>query len=680
MNWCVGDYYCSELPQVVSVFASQRRILHTTRSIEFLGLVDEDDSVPSNSLWNSGSFGNDVIIGNLDSGVWPESESFIDTNRGDIPSKWKGTCQNGKDFGSAQSFELCILTIKVLFNKVLFDTRKLIGARFFNAGYQSRYGISPNETLSPRDKTGHGTHTLSTAGGEFVANASIFGHGEGVAKGVAPNARVAAYKVCWTDVNNIYGCDDSDILAAIDTGISDGVDVFSISIGSAPGDIHPDYSHDAIAIGSFHAVQSGRVVVCSAGNSGPAKGTVANVAPWIITVAASTIDRDFPSIVTLRNDDIYVARDKVLPSSDYLRDVSFIDANQTEGELCFPGTLDPSKVNGKIVVCLRGANPLIVKGETVQLAGGVGIIVRNDPGGDLSILAEPYTIPAAHLSVFDGFLVFNYIRNKTGSAVASIDVQMTRLNTKPAPVMATFSSQGPNPLTPDILKPDITAPGVNILAAFTEAVSATGASFDHRLVPFMLLSGTSMACPHVAGVVALLRNAHPDWSPAAIRSAIMTTGLNHSYNFGQQQWANYGWEWVTFANGSMNYSSTQIKGITGYDIPCPPVAPAIYDLNYPAITVSQLDGTVIVRRNVTNVADGPVNCTAAVVGPTGVSVSVDPGTLEFSKTGDTKSFNVTLTAVNGSVGEYAFGNLTWLSANFLVVSPIVVKVVALQTD
>lgn len=174
--------------------------------------------------------------------------------------------------------------------------RKLIGARYFNRGYASVVGRLNSTFFSPRDEEGHGSHTLSTAGGSFVPQASVFGFGNGTAKGGSPRARVAAYKVCWPPVGG-NECFDADILAGFDIAIHDGVDVLSVSLG---GDPAPFYN-DSVAIGSFHAVKHGIIVVCSAGNSGPGPGTVSNLAPWQITVGASTMDRQFPSYVTLGN-------------------------------------------------------------------------------------------------------------------------------------------------------------------------------------------------------------------------------------------------------------------------------------------------------------------------------------------------------------------------------------------
>lgn len=174
--------------------------------------------------------------------------------------------------------------------------RKLIGARYFHQGYAAAVGSLNSSFHTPRDTEGHGSHTLSTAGGNFVEGASVFGFGNGTAKGGSPKARVAAYKVCWPPVGG-NECFDADILAAFDIAIHDGVDVLSASLGGLP----TPFFNDSLSIGSFHAVKHGIVVVCSAGNSGPADGTVSNISPWQFTVGASTMDRQFPSYLVLGN-------------------------------------------------------------------------------------------------------------------------------------------------------------------------------------------------------------------------------------------------------------------------------------------------------------------------------------------------------------------------------------------
>jgi hypothetical protein len=194
-------------------------------------------------------------------------------------------------------FRVHVLT---LFPQFMFCIlRKLIGVRYFNKGFAALAGVPLNNSYiynTVRDNDGHGTHTLSTAGGNFVAGASILGNANGTAKSGSPKARVAAYKVCWS-LGTDRTCADADILAAFEAAISDGVDVLSVSLGASPKALFKD----VVSLGAFHAVKNGIVVVCSAGNDGPAPGTVTNVAPWIFTVGASTLDREFSNYVALGN-------------------------------------------------------------------------------------------------------------------------------------------------------------------------------------------------------------------------------------------------------------------------------------------------------------------------------------------------------------------------------------------
>eukprot|EP00252_Welwitschia_mirabilis_P017569 TRINITY_DN3890_c0_g1_i5.p1 TRINITY_DN3890_c0_g1~~TRINITY_DN3890_c0_g1_i5.p1 ORF type:complete len:310 (-),score=42.22 TRINITY_DN3890_c0_g1_i5:175-1104(-) len=292
------------------------------------------------------------------------------------------------------------------------------------------------------------------------------------------------------------------------------------------------------------------------------------------------------------------------------------------------------------------------------------------------------------------------------SPLAFISASFTQLNSKPAPVMAAFSSLGPNSLTPNILKPDITAPGLNILAAFSKAASPTGLSFDKRHSNFNIVSGTSMSCPHVAGVAALLRGAHPTWSPATIKSAIMTTATRTDNNkeaimnasFITAGPFNYGSGRVNprqaFSPGlvydlsyndymkffcSLKYNSTQIMAVTGKGYTCPAKKPGLSNFNYPTITVSKLRGSLTLRRTVTSVEEGHVVYHAKVQSPPGVSVSTEPRNLSFSNAGEKKSFTVTLKALKSSKGNYVFGYLTWVSSKHTVASPIVVKIASTKS-
>lgn len=220
-------------------------------------------------------------------GVWPESKLFNDEGLGPIPTHWKGKCESGQ-----------------LFNAATNCNNKLIGAKWFIDGFLAENEQPFNTTenpdyMSPRDSTGHGTHTSTIAGGSFVHNASYKGLGVGLVRGGAPKAHLAMYKVCWNVQRG--QCSSADVLKGFDEAIHDGVDVLSVSLAS-PIPLFPEVDEgDGIAVGSFHAVAKGIPVVCAAGNAGPSSYTVDNTSPWIINVVATTLDRSFSTPITLGN-------------------------------------------------------------------------------------------------------------------------------------------------------------------------------------------------------------------------------------------------------------------------------------------------------------------------------------------------------------------------------------------
>lgn len=375
------------------------------------------------------------------------------------------------------------------------------------------------------------------------------------------------------------------------------------------------------------------------------------------------------------------------------------NASADEAALCKAGTLDPTKVKGKILVCLRGDNARVDKGEQAALAGAVGMVLANNQISGNEILADPHVLPASQINYTDGLALFSYIKS-TRSPVAYITKATTQLHTKPAPFMAAFSSKGPNTITPEILKPDITAPGVSIIAAYTKAQAPTNQDFDKRRVLFNSVSGTSMSCPHVSGVVGLLKTLHPNWSPAAIKSAIMTTARTRDNTLKPLTDASYlkatplnyggghvqpnramdpGLVYDLGANDYLNflcalgYNQTQIQLFSEEPYACPqPIR--LIDLNYPSITVPGLTGSVTVTRKVKNVGS-PGTYRARVRSPHGISVHVEPDSLKFERAGEEKRFRVTLQVKKpgGAVKDYVFGQLIWSDGRHYVRSPIVVK-------
>ncbi|KAK9109224.1 hypothetical protein Sjap_017284 [Stephania japonica] len=595
--------------------------LHTTHTTNFLGLKKFA------GLWPKGGFGDDMIIGILDTGIWPESESFKDHGMPPVPERWRGICEKGIDFNSS------------------YCNKKLIGARSFSKGLkQLGIKISPRDDYdSPRDYFGHGTHTSSTATGSRVANANYFGYAEGTAVGVAPLARLAMYKVLF--LNDTYESASSDTLAGIDQAIEDGVDLMSMSLGF----IETPYWENPISLGAFAALEKGIFVSCSAGNRGPHAYTILNGAPWITTVGAGTIDRGFAASVTLGEGFATVEGKSVYPENLLVFGVPlYYGHGNTTKETC--SSLDPKDIAGKIVA----------------------------------------------ISPSDGEKVEEYLA-KTKQPTVDIKFQVTNLGTKPAPQVAYFSSRGPARQSPWILKPDILAPGVEILAAWVPNRGFTPIGNDYLLTDFEIVSGTSMSSPHIVGIAALLKSAHRDWSSAAIRSAMMTTadivdnsngrfidmttgtsgtpldfGAGHvNPNKALDPGLVYDIDVENYINFicALNYTQNQITAITRRsNYTC---ENANLDLNYPSFIVI-LNNTNTTsynfKRILTNVADLKSVYRAVIQAPSGMKVVVEPMTISFGSKYSKANFSLSVEIDLGQfvvesdyIGNY--GYLSWYEVN-----------------
>ncbi|CAJ1940517.1 unnamed protein product [Sphenostylis stenocarpa] len=661
---------------VLAIYEDTIYKLHTTRTPEFLGLQAHS------AFWQDlHQASHDVVIGILDTGVWPESQSFDDSQMPKIPTRWRGSCESAPDFDPS----LC--------------NNKLIGARSFSKGYRmaSSNARKPRDLASPRDVDGHGTHTASTASGSAVANATLLGYATGTARGMAPQTRVAAYKVCWTD-----GCFASDILAGMDQAIQDGVDVLSLSLG---GSSSVPYYFDTVAIGAFAAVERGIFVSCSAGNTGPRSGSVANVAPWIMTVGAGTLDRDFPAYATLGNGKRFAGVS--LYSGEGMGDepvglVYFSDRSNSSSSICMPGSLDPEAVRGKVVVCDRGLNARVEKGTVVRDAGGVGMILANTAMSGEGLVADSHLVAAVAVGESAGDEIREYaLLDPNPTAVLSFGG--TVLNVRPSPVVAAFSSRGPNGVTAQILKPDVIGPGVNILAGWSGAVGPSG-SEDSRKTGFNIMSGTSMSCPHISGLAALLKAAHPDWSPSAIKSALMTTAYTHDNTqsplrdaTGEEAlstpWA-YGaghvnpqkalspglvydastQDYIAFLC-SLNYTIDHLRVLVKHpDANCSTKFADPGHLNYPSFSVVFGTNKVVqYKRTLTNVGEPGSVYDMAVTAPSTVDITVNPNRLSFGEVGECHSYTVTFVSnrsVNDS-GASDFGSITWSNEQHQVRSPVV---------
>ena len=709
-----------KMRDVVHVWQDELMQPQTDSTPRFLGLSG------SNGLWNTEDLlGEDVVIGIIDTGIWPEHPSFADTGCDDAYPKghfwghwkkhhrrcgayeydpwvkkrdldeeqWKAAkydaapesfTSSGCDFGNS-GFNAADAPFEC--------NDKLLAARYYAGGFSSPGTTNPDgsggngaflipsEYLSARDQDGHGSHTGSTAAGNLQVPASIAGQSLGRVSGMAPRARVAVYKVCWNGTVPPPpfqgGCFSSDSMAAIDQAVADGVDVINFSIGGSGTNFN---GPDDIAF--LFAAAAGVFVATSNGNDGPGAQTVGTPAgvPWITAVGASQDNKVFnPGLeVTAPGPvaGIYEGLEGAGP-------VTIADAGTISGNLvpavpangCSALT-NGAAISGNIALVIRGVCGFDAKYLSAQAAGATAIVVYNDGTAPDRIdpiamggISTGVTIPGMMIGFNDGVS----LAGAAGvTATLDPDVLVSKKNT-----VAGFSSRGPNGGAPDIIKPDVAAPGVNILAAQTP--TPNDGQTPGQL--FQIISGTSMASPHVAGVAALIKQEHPDWTPAMVRSALMTTArrnINETFGddradpfdigAGQIQPKKALEPGIVYDAGILNYAAFTC-GASGQ----PPIfVPAVCDfveslgypldssdLNLPSIAVAALAGQQTVTRTVTSVAEGRMTWKVDVQQPPGVQVSVSPRVLTLRE-GESATYRVTFTTKGAPFNEWAFGSLTWV--------------------
>lgn len=657
-------------PGVLMVLEDQMRYPMTDSSPAFLGLTG-----PA-SAYQTGYKGQGVVVGIIDTGIWPEHPSFADDGSypapptGPLPCEFGNTAHNPLDVAFTCN-------------------NKLIGARQMLATYRALIGATPDEYNSARDDNGHGTHTASTAAGNAGVAATVLGIPRGNISGIAPRAHVIAYK----GLGNQGGF-TSDLAAAIDQAVADGVDVINYSIGSAT----PSIAADEIAF--LFAADAGVYVATSAGNSGPGASTIGApaFAPWVTTVGASTQSRFFQGTITLGNGAQYTGAS----ITGGVGPAPLIDAATAGGDLCIFGTLNPAAVSGKIVLCRRGTNARAEKSREVLRAGGVGMIMYENSNVG-SLFSDTHWVPSVHVDNTPGLAIKAYIAANPGAATASITAQ--QIGTWPyAPSMTDFSSRGPNGFSLDLIKPDITAPGIQILAGGSPTP-------DPNTTPpgelFQAIAGTSMSSPHMAGLFALMKQANPDWSAAIAKSAFMTTAHQNVLNNDRVNPATPFDRGAGHVNpGKPNHKGSAFQPGLAYDAglneyfgflcdafpaifvdpagTCAALAAAgvptrAVDLNLPSIGISRVAGTETVYRTVTSVAkeSGWRTYKVSVQAPPGYSVSVSPSTITL-KSGQSATYAVTVTNVSAPLGQFRFGSLTWKdkTSHYEVYSPIAVRGIA----
>ncbi|KAI3995764.1 hypothetical protein MKX01_007243, partial [Papaver californicum] len=554
--------------------------------------------------------------------------------------KWRGICQEGEKFNSL----LC--------------NRRIIGARFYikvhRASSTPSMGISIREYVSDRDAHGHGTHTSSTAAGASVLMASVLGMRAGEARGMAPKAHVAIYKVWWFS----------------------GVGGFPIPL-----------FEDSIAIGSFRAMEHGVTVICAAGNNGPITSSVANEAPWIATVGASTLDRRFPAILRLGNGEVLYGESMYPGKREFSArkelELVYVSGGDDGSEFCFKGSLPRSKVRGKMVVCDRGTSGREEKGQIVKESGGAAMIQTNTVINLEEDSVDAHVLPATLIGYKESICFKNYITS-TRKPTARIEFGGTVIGKSRAPAVALFSSRGPSLTNPSILKPDLIAPGVNIIAAWHQNLGPTGLPQDSRRVNFTV------------GIAALVRSFHPTWIPAAVKSAIMTTtdyidhygkpimdGSKPAELFGMgagqvnpERATNPGlvynimpYDYIIHLC-TLGYARTDIFTISHRSVNCHEILAKNkgFSLNYPSMTVIFKYGKTssMIRRRLTNV--GSPNST--------YSLRVKPQHLTFNHVYQTLSYRVWFISKKRRTASqmiHARGYLKWVhtrNSYYSVRSPI----------
>ena len=701
------------LPEVLHVWEDEIRPLATRQSLDFLQLFDNDAGLRG----PAGLDGEGIVIGFIDSGIYPEHPALMDTREADRPrlcqgdwaensllgqwlcrrfekredvltfeplESWNGVCQGGEQFEETDC------------------NNKLVGARYFVNGAQNTGPLDEGEILSARDVDGHGTHTATTAAGNRV-KASIFGANIGRIEGVAPRARVAVYKACWLRPGDLRAtCNTSDLANAIDAAVADGVDIINYSVGSSLLRIA---APDDLAL--LAATKAGVFTVVAAGNEGPNLGTIGSPAggPWVITAAASSRDGEVSSEAMEITSPAAIAGRIAIKEANFTptiasrgpitEDLVLVDDEDdtleggqagTTSDACEP-LANTTDVSGKIALIQRGGCTFETKIINAEDAGAKAVVVYNI-AGDAIVMngpSENVDIPAVMIGQADGDLILDEL-DASNVVAARLETGLLLTEKEDGNVMATFSARGPGPV-PDILKPDVTAPGVNIVAGYTpETANATPGE------QYAFLSGTSMSTPHVAGVAALLLQAHPEWSPSVLKSALMTTARQSLTNSDGESAATP----LDFGAGHIVPNDAVDPGLA-YDVSddeydafaCGTESPLLSeercdelalaglsfdaaDLNQPSIAIARLANDRTVRRQVTNVSDQAQSLVAELVPPAGIGVTVQPPALNLAP-GETASFDVIVNYESGPLDLWRFGSLVWANDSHSVYSAIAVR-------
>ncbi|WP_420644827.1 DUF7594 domain-containing protein [Candidatus Leptofilum sp.] len=611
----------ANMPGVLSVQRDVERVLMTDNGP---GWIDAPD------IWNGtatgglpGTQGEGIIVGIIDTGINPLNPSFADIGSDGY--------NHTNPFGSGNYVGVCD-SGNPSFDPSFQCNDKLIGA----------WGFPTVNSGDPTDYDGHGSHTASTAAGNVVlgatVNAPTFSFNRDIS-GVAPHANIIAYSGC---------CTVSALTAAIDQAILDGVDVINYSIGSeAASSVWSDFD----TVGFLNARAAGIFVATSAGNSGPGAETVGSPAdaPWLTSVGASTHDRLLLNVLSNMNGG------STIPPADIggksitsgYGPAQIVYAGDFGDPLCPIGAFSPGTFSGQIVVCDRGEHARVDKGQSVLNGGAGGFILANDEPNGNSLNADAHALPAVHITYADGVVLKAWLATGSGHTGTIVGTVMD-VNSSNGDIMAGFSSRGANRAI-DILSPNVTAPGVDIIAAY----GIGGA------VEWNSISGTSMSSPHVAGAGALMMALHPDWTPAEIQSALMTTAFTSVLKEDGVTPADP----FDMGSGRIDLSVAGLAGLVldeteaNYLAANPAAGGDPIELNLPSMADSNCANSCSWTRTVRSTLGSSVTWNATVESPAGVTLSVTPSSFVLAP-GASQTITIDAIVSSDSNDEWLFGAIT----------------------
>jgi uncharacterized repeat protein (TIGR01451 family) len=630
----------AKMPGVNNVWREQIAEIETDAGPPWIGAAGIWDGTSTGGL--PGTKGEGIIAGILDTGINHDHPSFADVG------------DDGYDHTNPWGSDTYVGWCET--DDPSFCNDKLIGAWDFV------YDIAPTppnylEYPSPEDENEHGSHTASTVAGNVVTATLIAPTLEysSTISGVAPHANLIAYDICYTRVSDNGGlCPDTASVMAADQALADGVDVINFSIGG--GD---DPYNDPVELAFLSLFEAGVFVSASAGNEGPYPATLGHQSPWVSTTAAATHNRAFFNFLA------DMSGGDTTPPDD-IQGVGFTDGYGPEDivyagaygdPLCPLGAFDPGTFTGQIVVCDRGGGiARVEKAQSAANGGAGGFVLANDSASGNSLVGDAYVIPGVHITYNDGVALKAWLASGEGHT-ATITGIVKDLDPANGDVLASFSSRGPNTAL-DIVKPNTTAPGVNIWAAIN-----TPDPENPGLPEYGFLSGTSMSSPHNAGAAALLIALHPDWSVAEVMSALMSTADTTVLKEDGVTPAGY------FDMGS-GRDELLYAGQTGFvldessanmEAADPATGGDPRTLNLPSMADSKCLKSCSWTRTITSVLDYTVSWQVETNSADGVVITVAPDNFVLSAGG---SQELTITAdVNGlPTGDWLFGEVMFSQA------------------